>query len=43
MDFVLKKDEIYYPQVFLKVFRHIIDDLESSFDDSDDTGDPDEG
>ena len=44
---VLKKDENYYPQVFLKeckyiekkVVRHINDDLESSSDDFDDTGD----
>ena len=43
MDFVLKKDESYYLQDFLKIVRHIIDNLESSFDDSDDTGDPDEG
>ena len=46
LDSALKKDENYYPQVFLKeckysekkVVRHIIDDLESSssnFDDSD--------
>ena len=47
---VLKKDENYYPQVFLKeckyiekkVVRHIIHDLESSSDDFDDTGDSDE-
>ena len=41
----LKKDEIYYPKVFLKeckyneketkVIRHITDDLESSSNDSD--------
>ena len=44
LDFALKKDENYYPKVFLKeckymrkkVFRHIIDDLDSSSDDSDD-------
>ena len=42
---VLKKDGNYYPQVFLKAFkyikkkvtRHIIEDLESSSDDSDDS------
>ena len=45
LDSALKKDENYYPQVFLKeckyidkkVIRHIIDDLETSFDDSDDS------
>ena len=45
LDCALKKDENYYPQVFLKeckyikkkVIRHIIDDLESSSDDSDDS------
>ena len=43
LDSALKKDEIYYPQVFLKecksiekkVVRHIIDDFESSADNSD--------
>ena len=43
LDSVLNKDENYYLQVFLKeckymekkVIRHIIDDLESSTDDSD--------
>ena len=43
LDSALKKDENYYPQLFLKeckyikkkVTRHIIDDLESSSDDSD--------
>ena len=43
LDFVLKKDESYYPQVFLreykyineKAVRHIIDDLESSSDEFD--------
>ena len=42
-DSSLKKDEYYFPQVFLKeckylkkkVIRHIIDDLENSSDDSD--------
>ena len=45
LDFALKNDESYYPQEFLKeckyikkkVVRHIIDDLESSSDDSDDS------
>ena len=45
LDSDLNKDGSYYPQVFLKeckyikkkVIRHIIDDLESSFDDSDDS------
>ena len=46
LDSALKKDENYYPQVFLKesvnilrkkIFRHIIDDLISSSDDSDDS------
>ena len=45
LDSALKKDENYYPQVFLKgckyiekkVVRHIINDLESSSDDSDDS------
>ena len=43
LDSALKKDENYYLQVFLKnckyiekkVIRHIVDDLESSSDDSD--------
>ena len=43
LDSALNKDGNYYPQVFLKeckhiqkkVIRHIIDDLESSSDDSD--------
>ena len=43
LDAALKKDENYYPQVFLKeckyiekkVVRHIIDDLENSSDNSD--------
>ena len=42
MDSAVKKDENYYPQVFLKewiyikkkVIRHIIDDLENSSNDS---------
>ena len=45
LDSALNKDENYYPHVFLKeckyidkkVVRHIIDDLESSSDDSDDS------
>ena len=45
LDSALKKDENYYPQVFLreckyiekKVVSHIVDDLESSSDDSDDS------
>ena len=45
LDSGLKKDENYYPQVLLKegkyieekIIRHIIDDLESSSDDSDDS------
>ena len=45
LDSALKKDENYYPLVFLKeckytekkVVKHIIDDLESSSDDSDDS------
>ena len=49
-DPTLKKDNYYYPQVFLKeckynekkVIRLIIDDLESSYDDSDDPDDSDE-
>ena len=44
LDSALKKDENYYLEVYLKkckyiekkVIRHIIDDLESSFDGSDD-------
>ena len=43
LDSALDKDGNYYPQLLLKEFkymeknvvRHIIDDLESSFDDSD--------
>ena len=43
LDSALRKDENYYPQVFLKEFkyiekgvlRHIINDLQSSSDDSD--------
>ena len=40
IDSVLKKDESYYPQVFLQEFKHIkkekiTDDLEVSSDDSD--------
>ena len=43
LDSALKKDENFYPQVFLKecsyiekkVVRHIMDDLESSSNDSD--------
>ena len=50
LDSALKKDENYYPQVFLKeckyvekkVVRHIIDDLESSSDNSDHCDDSDE-
>ena len=43
----LKKDDHYYPQMFLKecekkVVRHIIDDLEFFFDNSDDSDDSDE-
>ena len=45
LDSALKKDDNYYLQVFLKeckyiekkVIRHIIDDLESSSDDFDDS------
>ena len=45
MDSALKKDDNYFPQVFLKeckyigkkVIRYIIDDLESSSDDSNDS------
>ena len=45
MDSTLRKDEKYYPQVFVKeynyiekkVIRHIIDGLESSSDNSDDS------
>ena len=50
LDSAVKKDENYYPQVFLKeckyiekkLVRQIIDDLESSFDDSNDSDDSDE-
>ena len=50
LDSALKKNDIFYPQVFLKeckyieekVTRYIIDDIESSFDDSDDSNDSDE-
>ena len=50
LDSTPKKDENYYRQVFLKdwkyiekkVVRHIIDDLESSSDDSDGSDDFDE-
>ena len=50
MNSALKKDENYYPQVFLieciyiekKVVRHIIDDLENSSDDSNDSDNSDE-
>ena len=50
LDSAVKKDENYYPQVFLKeckyiekkLVRQIIDDSESSFDDSDDSDDSDE-
>ena len=46
MNYALKKDGNHYPQVFLKeckyiekkVVRHITDELESSSDDSDDSG-----
>ena len=46
LDSALKKDKNYYRPVFLKeckyikkkVIRHIIEDLESSSDDSDDSG-----
>ena len=46
IDYVLKKDKNYYPQVYLKnfkcigkkVIRHFIDDLENSFDNSDEPG-----
>ena len=49
MDFVLKKDESYYPQVFLKqckyvekkIIRHIHDNL-SDFSSSDDDDESDE-
>ena len=49
-DSALKKDEIYYSQLFLKeckyidkkVVRYIIDDLEKSSDHSDDSDDSDE-
>ena len=47
LDSAMKKDDNYYLQVFLKeckhiekkVVRHITDGLESSPDDSDDSGD----
>ena len=50
LDSALKKDEDYYPQVFLKegkyikkkLIRHIIDDIESFSDDSNDSDDSDE-
>ena len=50
LDSALNKDGNYYPQVFLKeckcikkkVIRHIIADLQSSPDDSNDSGDSDE-
>ena len=50
LDYALKKNDNYYPQVFLKeskyiekkIIRHIIDDLESSSDDSDNSDDSDE-
>ena len=50
VDSALKKDEDYYPVLFLKqykyiqkkVIRHITDDLESPFDDSDDSDDSNE-
>ena len=50
LDSAFKKDENYYPQVFLKeckyikkkVIRHSIDDLESSSNYSDDSDDSDE-
>ena len=50
LDYPLKKNDNYYPQVFLKeskyiekkIIRHIIDDLESSSDDSDNSDDSDE-
>ena len=49
-DPALKKKDSYYPQVFLKkckyiekkITRYIINDVESSFDDSDDSNDSDE-
>ena len=45
LDSVIKKDGNYYPQMFLeeckyikkKVVRHIVDDLESSSDDPDES------
>ena len=45
LDSILKKDENYYPQAFLKeckdiekkLVRHITDDIESSSDDFDDS------
>ena len=50
LDSALKKNENYYPQLFLEeckyieknVIRHIIDDFESLSDDSDDSDDSDE-
>ena len=50
VDSALKKDEDYYPVLFLKqykyiqkkVIRHITDYLESPFDDSDDSDDSNE-
>ena len=50
MDSAPKKDRKYYPQVLLKeckhihknVIRHIIDDLERPFDDSNDSDNSDE-
>ena len=50
LDYALKKDNNYYLQVSLKEFkyiekklvRHIIDDLESSSDDFNDSDDSDE-
>ena len=50
LDYALKKDNNYYLQVSLKEFkyiekklvRHIIDDLESSSDDLNDSDDSDE-
>ena len=50
LDYALKKDENYQPQVFVKeckyikkkLIRHVIDDLESSFDSQDDSDDFDE-
>ena len=50
LDYALKNDENYYPQAFFKeckyiekkLIRHIIDDLESSFNGSYDSDDSDE-